>query len=85
MRYYLGDMYDKDIVYPLKEYINVDASVNDMEATRKKYPNGIFENGIYGSNILKMSFFGLLSLDKATLSGYTRRPHPIFSCIKIKE
>ena len=83
VRYYLGDMYDKDIVYPLEEYINVDVSVNDMETTRKKYPNGVFENGIYGSNILKMSLYGLKALDKAGLTGYTKRLLPYFSALKL--
>ena len=83
VKYYLGDMYDKQIVYPNNDYINVDVLANDMDSTRKKYPKGIFKHGIYTGTICKMTHFGLKVIDKAGLSGYTKRFLPYFSILNV--
>ena len=83
VKYYLGDMYDKQIVYPNNDYINVDVLANDMDSTRKKYPKGIFKHGIYTGTICKMTHFGLKVIDKAGLTGYTKRFLPYFSILNV--
>ena len=81
---YLGDMYSMDTVYPKDDYINVDMLLNDMDNTRRIYPKGIFEHGIYSSMVCKLTTRGLNALN-STVSGYTRRLLPYLDAYNLKD
>lgn len=83
IKFYLGDIYHYTQVRPVNDYINVDVLLNNMDETKKKYPKGIFEHGIYSSLICKLTHRGLLYLD-TYVNGYTKRLLTILEAYKVE-
>jgi hypothetical protein len=84
IKYYLGEMYSMNTVYPKDDYINVDILLNDMDNTRRIYPKGIFEHGIYSSMVCKLTTRGLIALNSG-VSGYTKRLLPYLEAYNLKD